>query len=192
MLYFHQGLLLFLFRFVLFLCNQYICIILLHKREQAITDMLPSMSGLAEQNVISYSYHSLMQASPFLFGDLGTRTFHSVAVNLKHPNTKVPAEGQKDTGKYCAMGQCLWAKSGSVLYHICLHSTSQNSIRWSPACCGKDLEGRISVCPKRQWFECILLSLTEHLCYQSILFYFHTQNILTPPWERAYQVPSGH
>lgn len=65
--------------------------------------MLPSISGLAQQNVISYSYHSLMQVSPFLFGDLGARTFHSVAVNLEHPNTKVPAEGQKDTGKYCAM-----------------------------------------------------------------------------------------
>lgn len=93
--------------------------------------MLPNISGLAQQSIISYSYYSLMQASPFVFGDLGTRTFHSVAVDLEHPDSKVPAEGQKETGKYCAMGQYLWAKPGSVLFHICLHSTSQNSIRWS-------------------------------------------------------------
>ena len=124
----------FLFNIVLFfVLSIYLYIFIREDRVGCIlTDMLPNISGLAQKSVISYSYHSLIQASPFLFGDLGTRTFHSVAVNLEHPDSKVPAEGQKETGKYCAMGQRLWAKPGSVLCHICLRSTSQNSIRWSP------------------------------------------------------------
>lgn len=135
--------------------------------------MLPNISGLAQQSIISYSYYSLMQASPFVFGDLGTRTFHSVAVDLEHPDSKVPAEGQKETGKYCAWAST-YGPNLEVFYftyvYILLVRIQSDGLQSN---CKKDLEGQISLCPKREWSEYIL-SLTEHLGYQSILFYFCT------------------